>query len=42
MRTWSCTSAGRPQANYRSQPELTALISGPGIRVLGYLEPTRS
>ena len=29
--------AGRPQANYRDQPELAALLTRPGIRVLGYL-----
>ena len=29
--------AGRPQANYRDQPELDALLTRPGIRVLGYL-----
>lgn len=29
--------AGRPQANYRAQPELAALLGRPGVRVLGYL-----
>ena len=29
--------AGRPQANYRAQPELAALLERPGVRVLGYL-----
>jgi glycosyltransferase involved in cell wall biosynthesis len=29
--------AGRPQANYRTQPELAALLERPGVRVLGYL-----
>ena len=29
--------AGRPQANFRAQPELAALLEHPGIRVLGYL-----
>lgn len=29
--------AGRPQANYPSQPELAGLITQPGIKVLGYL-----
>lgn len=29
--------AGRPQANFRAQPELAALLERPGVRVLGYL-----
>ena len=29
--------AGRPQANYRAQPELAELLTRPGVRVLGYL-----
>ena len=29
--------AGRPQANYRTQPELAALLARPGVRELGYL-----
>ena len=29
--------AGRPQANYRTQPELAALLERTGVRVLGYL-----
>lgn len=29
--------AGRPQANYRSQPELAALTERPGVKILGYL-----
>ena len=29
--------AGRPQANYRTQPELAAMLERPGVRVLGYL-----
>jgi glycosyltransferase involved in cell wall biosynthesis len=29
--------AGRPQANYRTQPDLAALLERPGVRVLGYL-----
>jgi glycosyltransferase involved in cell wall biosynthesis len=28
---------GRPQANYRTQPELAAMLARPGVRVLGYL-----
>jgi glycosyltransferase involved in cell wall biosynthesis len=37
MPTLELHLAGRPQANYRTQPELAALLSRPGIRVLGYL-----
>lgn len=29
--------AGRPQANYRAQPELAELLTRPGVHVLGYL-----
>ena len=29
--------ASRPQANYRTQPELAALLTRPGVRTLGYL-----
>lgn len=29
--------AGRPQANYRTQPELAALLARPGVHTLGYL-----
>lgn len=29
--------AGRPQANYRSQPELMEMLNRPGVSVLGYL-----
>ncbi len=29
--------AGRPQANYRAQPEFVRLLARPGVRLLGYL-----
>lgn len=31
--------AGRPQANYQSQPDLRARLEQPGVTVLGYLSP---
>ncbi len=32
--------AGRPQAHFRKVPELAGLLEAPGVKSLGYLEPT--
>ena len=37
MPTLELHLAGRPQANYRTQPELAAMLERPGVRVLGYV-----